>query len=218
MPVPTVRLAQPLAEAMQRAREAGGAGMLANLMGVAAIYPINIAKAIVDTMIFALLLLFARSLVEPFRAEYAPMPDLGLMIGLGVVTAVVGMAYYSFLPVAYPLLFPDSEAIYGWVFLVLILLPLAGLAVVVARNLDALTALVMRSGSHSGAPLAGSAPVPTVTCSKCNRAFSTGGKFCPHCGAAAEAPSVVATNTVCASCGADNPVGAKFCKACGQPV
>ena len=121
--------------------------MSANL----AVFPITIAKAVVDTLIFVLLILFGRSLTDLFRFDYARFPDVGQIINLGIITAVVGIAYHSYQGLAYPFLFPDSVAIYGWVFLCLALAPLIALGVVVARNMDAITALVMQSGSALGA-------------------------------------------------------------------
>jgi hypothetical protein len=180
-----------------------------------AIFPITIAKAVVDTLIFVMILLFCRNLTLLFRSNYSRMPDLGLMMSLGLVTAVVAIAYHSYQGIAYPFLFPDNYAIYGWVFLVLVLAPLIFLAVVVARNMDAITGAVMQSGSVLAAP----APMLTPQCGNCGKPVAAGAKFCPHCGAASgPARSSAATRSVCPSCGADNPDSAKFCKECGRSV
>lgn len=181
-----------------------------------AIFPITIVKAAVDTLIFAVLLLFARSLVSLFRTHYTKMPDLGLMISLCLVTCVVAIAYHSYQALAYPFLFPDNYAIYGWVFLILVLAPLVGLGLVVARNMDAITAFVM----HSGSALAAAPSVsPLTRCSSCGQPISGGAKFCSDCGAAASAPtSTASARSVCPSCGAENPGSAKFCKECGHPM
>jgi ribosomal protein L40E len=180
-----------------------------------AIFPITIAKAAVDTLIFAMILLFCRSLVYLFRSNYPKMPDLGLMMSLCLVTAVVAIAYHSYQGLAYPFLFPDNYSIYGWVFLVLVLAPLVFLGVVVARNMDAITGAVMQSGSALAAP----PPAITAQCSNCGQPVAAGTKFCPNCGSASSpARSSVAARSICPSCGADNPNSAKFCKECGHSV
>ncbi|HLH55031.1 MAG TPA: zinc ribbon domain-containing protein [Verrucomicrobiae bacterium] len=181
-----------------------------------AIFPITIAKAAADTLIFAMILLFCRNLTFLFRSNYRKMPDLGLMMSLGLTTIVVAIAYHSYQGIAYPFLFPDNYAIYGWVFLVLVLAPLIFLTVVVARNMDAITGAVMQSGSVLAAP---PPPLVTAQCSNCGQPVPAGTKFCPNCGTAANAvrPNAAA-RSVCLSCGAENPSSAKFCKQCGQSV
>ena len=181
-----------------------------------AIFPITIAKAAVDTLIFAMILLFCRNLTVLFRSSYRKMPDLGLMMSLGLVTIVVAIAYRSYQGIAYPLLFPDNYAIYSWTFLVLVLVPLVFLAVVVARNMDAITGAVMQSGSV----LTALAPTPSVgTQCSCGQVIAVGTKFCPNCGTASSpAQSTAAARSVCPSCGAENPGTAKFCKECGRSV
>jgi ribosomal protein L40E len=186
------------------------------LMGTRlAIFPITIAKAAVDTLIFAMVLLFCRNLAALFRSNYRKMPDLGLMMSLGLVTIIVAIAYHSYQGIAYPFLFPDNYAIYGWLFLVLVLAPLIYLAVVVARNMDAITGVVMQSGSVVTAPR----PLITAQCSNCGQQVIAGTKFCPNCGTASSpARSTAVASSVCPSCGADNPGTAKFCKECGHSV
>jgi len=180
-----------------------------------AIFPITIAKAAVDTLIFAMILLFCRNLNALFRSNYRKMSELGLMMSLGLVTIVVAIAYHSYQSITYPFLFPDNYAIYGWVFLVLVLAPLVFLAVVVARNMDAITGAVMQSGSVLTAP----PPVLTAQCSNCGQPVTAGTKFCPNCGAAASSVrSSAAAKSICPSCGAENAGSAKFCKECGRSV
>lgn len=180
-----------------------------------AIFPITIAKAVVDTLIFAMILLFCRNLTILFRSNYRKVPDLGLMMSLGLVTIIVAIAYHSYQGIAYPFLFPDNYAIYGWLFLVLVLAPLIYLSVVVARNMDAITGVVMQSGTVLTAP----PPVTTAQCSNCGQQVNAGTKFCPNCGTASSpARSNAVASGVCPSCGADNPGTAKFCKECGHSV
>lgn len=177
-----------------------------------AIYPITIAKAVVDTLIFAALVLFGRSLAALYRAQYARFPDLGQMLNFVILTVAAGIAYYSYQGIAYPFLYPDNGSIYGWVFLVLALAPLLALAAVVARNMDALTALVMRSGTAAPAPASVS-----VRCASCGQMVELGSKFCPHCASPTTAPVAVAPagRKWCSACGSENPATAKFCKGCG---
>jgi hypothetical protein len=178
-----------------------------------AIFPITIAKAVIDTLIFGLLFLFGRSIAFLFRTGYSKFPDLGQMINFCILTVIVGIAYQSYQGLAFPLLFPENGEIYGWVFLALVLAPLLGLAVVVARNMDSITGMVMHSGAtHIAAPAAVS-----VRCSGCGHAVPLGTKFCPECGATMNAPAAVASadGKWCSSCGAGNPPSAKFCKGCG---
>ncbi|MGH9775632.1 MAG: zinc ribbon domain-containing protein [Candidatus Acidiferrales bacterium] len=178
-----------------------------------AIFPITIAKAVIDTLIFALLILFGFSLASLFRSHYARLPDLGQMMNLCIVTVVVGISYYSYQGLAYPFLYPDDLEIYGWTFLGLVLAPLVGLAVVVARNMDSITAMIMHSGTAV-------TPVPatdSVRCSVCGHTVELGTRFCPQCGSAMSAPAALASpgHKACSSCGTDNPGTAKFCKGCG---
>lgn len=106
--------------------------------------------------------------------------------------------------------------LYGWIFLALIAIPVVGIVVVVSRNLDTITALVMQSGSA----LAASTSVSnSAQCSNCGQPMSAGVKFCPNCGTAAGAPTAtVSARSVCPSCGAENLGSAKFCKECGHSM
>ncbi len=181
-----------------------------------AIFPITIAKGVVDTMIFAALLLFALNFAQLFRARYARLPDFGLMVSLCIVTAVIAMAYHFYQGLAYPFLFPDNYSIYGWVFVVLVLLPLIGLGVVVARNMNTITALVMQSGSSLAASSNGDL---SSSCSRCGQSIPAGVKFCGNCGAAAAAPlSQASARSFCPSCGTENPSATKYCKECGHAM
>jgi hypothetical protein len=177
-----------------------------------AIFPITVVKALIDTFILVLLGMFGRSLSALFRSDYPRLPDLGLMISLTLLTIVAVIGYYTYQGLAYPFLMPDDLALYGWIFLALIFAPLVALAVVVTRNLDGLTALVMQSGSA----FTTAAAIPAaVVCLTCGQGMPAGVKFCPHCGTAA--PTAPARR-FCQSCGAENAPTARFCKQCGQAV
>jgi|HubBroStandDraft_5_1064220.scaffolds.fasta_scaffold04127_6 hypothetical protein len=205
-------------EELQRTTQGPGASQLqiANEVLISAglaIYPVTIAKAAVDTLIFATLSFFGLSLAALFRGEYARLPDLGQMMNLCILAAVVGIAYHSYRGLAYPLLFPDNEEVYGWVFVALALAPLVALGIVVARNMDAITAFVMRSGSR----LAASPDVAARQCNSCGQPMTAVSKFCPQCGAAStETTSISSARKICRFCGADVSATARFCKECGK--
>jgi Double zinc ribbon len=105
--------------------------------------------------------------------------------------------------------------LYGWIFLALIAIPVVGIVVVVSRNMDTITALVMQSGSAFGASPSTGIP---AQCSGCGQPMAAGVKFCPNCGAAAVPAATVPAKSVCLSCGAENPGSAKFCKECGHSM
>jgi len=180
-----------------------------------AILPLTIAYAIVDTLIFAMLILFGRDLSIIIRSNYSRFPDLGQILNFGILTIVVAAAYYSYQGILYPFLWPNHQDLYGWAFLVLGLAPLAGVVVLVSRNMDRITGAVMQSSSRA---LAGP---PAIQCGSCGQASTAGTKFCPSCGGAAvssQRSSVGLGNKFCPSCGTQNRAGTKFCGGCGQPV
>ncbi|MDA8171383.1 MAG: zinc ribbon domain-containing protein [Nitrospiraceae bacterium] len=181
-----------------------------------AIFPITIAQTVVDTLIFAILIVFGRNVAVIIRSGYAKLPDLGQMINLGILTIVAVLAYHSYQALAYPFLWPDNLNIYGWIFLLLGLAPLVGIGVMVARNMDAITAVVMQGGSKV---VSAQVSQDSIPCESCRQPVAAGGKFCPHCGAAVKAAplaSSAGTKQFCPSCGSENPQGAKFCARCGQ--
>jgi ribosomal protein L40E len=141
------------------------------------------------------------------------------MILLSVLIVVVGLAYRSYMSVIAPLV---GRELYGWVFVAVGLLPLAGLIVVAARNLDAITEVAFRSTSQAVAGAVGGAtPVQPAgvspVCSKCGNVLADGVKFCTTCGAAVVTASIP-VEPVCPKCGATNKAGAKFCRNCGTAV
>jgi hypothetical protein len=206
----------PIAEAMRAALGGKLPDQMTELLiqSRLAIFPVTIATALVDTVMFVVLVVFGRDVALIVRTNYSRLPDLGQMINLAVLTVVVAMAYYSYQGVCYPFLWPASQDVYGWVFLPLGLAPLVGIAVIVARNLDALTATVMRVG---GTAVTGPR---AITLGSCGHAMVIGAKFCPTCGSAANTRAVdtAPAKKVCPSCGAENLVTARFCKDCGHAV
>jgi ribosomal protein L40E len=181
------------------------------------IFPISIANAIVDTLIFAVLIVTAAGFNGLIRARSKRLPEGGLIILLLVLTIVVAIAYKSYMGVIPPLLGSQAN-LYGWFFLVLGLLPLIGLIVVASRNLDAITEVVFASTSRV---VVGGRPQTTVvessaSCSKCGAKIAAGVKFCDSCGA--PVPVATSTGKFCSECGAKNESGAKFCNKCGKSL
>ncbi len=179
-----------------------------------AIFPITIANAVVDSLIFIMLVLFGRDLATILRSGYTKLPDLGQMLNLGLLAVVVPLAYHSYQGIFYPLLWPDSLDIYGWSFLALGLAPLVGIVILVSRNMDTITAAVMHSGGRAIADSGSS------LCGSCGQTVAIGTKFCPNCGAPMNVatPREVADKKFCPSCGAENPSSGKFCRSCGQAM
>ena len=106
--------------------------------------------------------------------------------------------------------------LYGWIFLALIAIPVVGIVVIVSRNMDTITALVMQSGSAFAATPAVN---PGPRCSSCGQLVPVDIKFCPNCGTASSlAVPAVSARRECPSCGAENPGPAKFCKECGRSL
>jgi hypothetical protein len=177
-----------------------------------AIFPITIARAVIDTLILLLLIFFGLELKNLCRSGYARFPDLGQVLNLCILAIVAAIAYVSYQGLLYPLIGPDGQAVYDWVFLLIGLAPLIGIAIMASRNMDRLTALVMRSGS-----LVATAGVEVPVCAGgCGYAIPPGTRFCPNCGAPASVPATNQFVRHCSSCGANNSPTARFCKTCGR--
>ena len=179
------------------------------------IYPISIANAIVDSLIFAVLIVSAADFNVLIRARSKRLPEGGLLILFLVLIIIVGIAYYSYTGVLIPL-FGSMAYLYNWIFLLLVLLPLIGLVVVGSRNLDAITDVLfssMKKTVTEGLPIQPSEPEESlVRCSKCGNLVPANNKFCNKCGAPIE------TEIICTECGAKNEMNAKFCTKCGKPL
>jgi hypothetical protein len=181
------------------------------------IFPITIANAMVDTLIFIVLLLFGRDVGAIISMGSTKMPEMGSILYFAVIAAVVALAYGAYQGILYPFLLPNHTDIYGWVFLAAGLAPLVWIGVLVSRNMDAITAAVMHAGSRSLA-VAGTA-VGTAqgspACPNCGHAVRPGAKFCSHCAAPL---SGGVGRRFCSSCGAENSTTSKFCGGCGQAL
>jgi hypothetical protein len=174
----------------------------------ATITPLTVVNAVIDTVVFIILLRFSFQINATLRNRYTKFPALGQMLNMVFVTVVVALAYNSYQGIAYPLLGLDYGQLYGWIFLFLALAPLVAIAVLVSKNMDAISGLVF----HSGQVASG-----TLRCAACGAQLESGAKFCPACGAASPGPlaPAPAAKTWCPSCGVENKAGAKFCKGCG---
>lgn len=183
-----------------------------------AILPITIADALIDSLIFVVLLLFGSHVSFILRSSAKRLPQTGPMLHLAVASIVVALAYQSYKGILYPFLLPDNVELYGWAFLALGLAPLVGIGVLVARHMDAISSAVMQAGSSSGAGVEMRSGKATGTgstfCSKCGLAVAAGAKFCPNCAT----PVTSGGKRYCASCREENSVAAKFCGGCGQAL
>jgi len=199
---------------------------------ISIILPVSIANAVVDTLIFAVLIGMAMGFERSFRTHVKRLPEGGLMVSLLILTGVVALAYHSYLGVIPPLLGRHAP-LYGWFFLTLGLLPVIGLIAVGSRNLDAITEMVFKSGrqfavgssqpaalpSGDGAKSLGngsaSASLPGA-CAKCGGTLAEGVKFCSACGTPVPEPKKA--EPVCPSCEAKQDPGARFCEHCGKSL
>lgn len=179
------------------------------------IFPISIANAIVDTLIFVVLIGTAAGFNGLVQSRSKRLPEGGLIILLLILTIVVALAYHSYMGVIPPLLGKQAN-LYGWFSLVLGLLPLIGLIVVASRNLDAITEVIFSSTRGVASAPAPQAAGSSVTCSKCGATIAAGVKFCGSCGT--PAPISTSTGKFCRECGVKNDSGAKFCSSCGKPL
>jgi Short C-terminal domain len=183
--------------------------MLKNLSAIddSLVSPLVIVKAVVDTIIFLVLIGFGVGVGRTIRSNYSRLPDLGGMLSLATMAVVLVLAYKAYqVPAACLFVSPsdltnlargtpspnveelvrslggmfggianmevkmangDTLALfqnaavvvlrqppdwYGWIFLLLIAMPVAGIIVSVSRNLDGLTEMVFRAAKAPGAP------------------------------------------------------------------
>lgn len=200
--------------------------------GVIHLVPVSIANAIVDTLIFAVLIWTAAGFNTLIRAQSKRLPEGGLIILLLILTVIVALGYHSYLGVIPPMLGIQIKT-YGFFILALGLMPLMGLMIVVFRNLDAITDFIFASAKKAREAAAQRPAAPSVSgtakaaipspiaplgivCSKCGSAVVAGAKFCIVCGSTAAVPEN--PDTICPSCGAKQEQGAKFCEQCGKSL
>lgn len=180
------------------------------------IFPITIANAVVDSLIFLTLLLFGRDVGEIVKSGSVRLPEMGSILNYAVIAAVIALAYGSYQGILYPFLLPDHTDVYGWIFLAAGLIPLIAIVVLFSRNMDTITAAVMHAGSAVRATprMSADTVMSSASCPSCGRSVTPGAKFCPHCAS----PLTGAGKNFCASCGAENASTAKYCGGCGQAL
>jgi zinc-ribbon domain len=100
--------------------------------------------------------------------------------------------------------------LYGWIFLILSVLPVVGIVILGSRNLDRITELLFHKArvAAAGSPQnTASATVLEGRCSNCGQSLGLGVKFCPHCGAASRATMAAGAARRCSACGIENANG-----------
>ena len=186
-------------------------------IGQAVVSPAELAKTIIDTFVFVVLLVTAVDTSALMRSSFRRLPDIGRMTLLAAVVVVVALAYSSYSNVVLPIIGNDS--VYDWTFLVLGVLPLAGLAVLVYRNLDTITDIVFHSSGRAMDAVVTSRSSALVACSNCGQPLAPGARFCTDCGTAVKA---IVTKPIpdvfCSICGSKNIGGAVSCVSCGKAI
>lgn len=176
-----------------------------------AIFPLTVVRVVIDTVILILLLRLGYEIGGVVRGNFRRLPALGQLLSLSTVIVVVSFAYSVYQGILYPLLGPENVTYYGWTFLVIGIIPLVGIIVNVSRNMDAITGVIFSSAQ---------AMAGALKCTSCGQPIVAAAKFCPYCGAAAEAgvTAVAIERRFCPACGVENPPGSRFCKGCSQAL
>lgn len=141
-------------------------------IGESGITALMIQQAVLDTLILAALLRFGFHLSAILRAGSTVFPESGPLWNLIIITLVVAAAQNAYSGLAGALLRENAQ-IYGWVFLVLTLLPLSCAVVLAAWKVDALTEAFFRA-ARAGAR----------KCPFCGARISNTARFCEQCGRA----------------------------------
>ena len=179
------------------------------LAGMGIILPSSIANAIIDTLIFISILSIVQGIRSLMMYSSARFPEGGTLVFFAAILAVVAWAYGAYEPIALPLM-GRSSGIYGWIFLVLGLAPVAGIVMVSYRNIDAITGLVFSSAQTTLAQ----------RCPRCRKPIESNADFCGECGfqLRTAVQPVSRQNQKCPHCAQENSPEAKFCRNCGKPL
>jgi hypothetical protein len=140
--------------------------------GGSGVTPAMIVQVVVDTLILAAMLRFGFQLSGTIRAGSQFFPEGGTIWNLFIITLVAAAAQNVYSELGQALL-RENFPLYGWVFLVLILLPLACALVLAALKVNAITEAFFRA-VHAAAR----------KCPFCAARISAKAKFCEECGQA----------------------------------
>jgi len=190
----------------------GALPMLKNAapLGETLVTPLILSKAIADTLILVALMAFGIRVGTLFHRWYARAPAIGTSIILVTSTLVAIIAYAAYDDL-FGALVPGQSALYGWIFLALIVAPIVWVGILVFKNMDAIIELLFRKSRASE-----NFNVSVGTCS-CGYRLEAGAVFCTECGKPVMSATSAQPQRRCASCGA--PVGTKkFCSQCGAPT
>ena len=181
-----------------------------SLAAMGIILPSSIANAIIDTIIFISILSIVQGSRSLMMYSSTRFLDGGTLILFFALLIVVVWAYGAYQPLVLPLM-GRSSGIYGWIFLVLGLVPVAGIMMVLYRNIDAITGLVFSSAQTTFAQ----------RCPRCRKPTESNADFCGECGLqlkTAVQPPMSRETRICPHCAQKNGPEAKFCRNCGKPL
>jgi hypothetical protein len=151
----------------------------------------RIVQTVLDALIFVIVLVTARGMQPQLRQAVPRLPAIATMVFLASILIVLALAYSSFTPVVSALI--GDQDVYDGLFLALGLIAVGALALVVYRNLDAITDLAFHSGTRAlrGASTVGvagaAAPAGVRHCVSCRTELPPDARFCGRCGRAVDA-------------------------------
>jgi hypothetical protein len=183
----------------------------------AVVSPVMLAKVLIDTLIFAVVMFIAIDIGHLVRAASKHLPELGTIIVMATIVVIVAPAYSTYSDVVLPIL--GDQSLYDWIFLALGVLPLAFLIFLVYRNLDTITDIIFHSSRSAirAAPVSRSSSSPS--CSNCGSTLTPGERFCTQCGTANPAATMTVVRDIyCSECGAKSVGSANHCSSCGKPL
>ena len=116
-----------------------------------------LVKALLDTGIFVVLLLFTIQVQRLFASNRPDLADLGMLVLLLGATVAAALAYNSY-QILQLVLMPDLTELYNWLFILVVLGLLAFAVVTVIRRLDFFTSLLYNGFAQAGTQPAGYGP------------------------------------------------------------
>ncbi len=171
--------------------------------------PLQIALAVVDTIIIVVLLNFGREMGNSLRFAIKSFPEVGSIATLIVGLIAVSIAYSSYRNFGF--LLPLSiRWIYSVLFVVLAAIPLYFLIMTVYRNIDKLTDLSVKKIQ--------TATEKSTICSGCGAKMAVDVQFCANCGQQAGKEEVANEPAKCPECGVVVEEDAAFCAECGSRI